>query len=331
MNTLPRRYQSVRRLTARLAFLPFLLCLIGCASERPGAAALANRGGEAVRGVQSAMLENRAGLDRLIEQRAALEALTGRNPLSDQAKASIARIQQSLDLRVRMLGDLADVYQAWLDLAQYDAAGEFSTGMTTLAGSVNAFATTVGNDTQPITDAMTTLIGQTAAMVAIGDQNAKLKEASEISRKSLEQVIELLNAEENIHVSVREELVRKSEQTSNALVETGIGSPLPILEQLLGEQGYAFDQAAAKRALADATQGPKLMQAADAVAKTRTQRRVSQQRVVYKQSVAVLESLRDEQNSFEQGQAPSIDSITTELKMLQVLIETITEVAREHR
>lgn len=120
--------------------------------------------------------------------------------------------------------------------------------------STNAFAKTVGSNTDVVPAAEASLVKALAGSVATAAQAEKLKQSSKAIRRILEKIVPLLEKEKSIYASIDRVVADTQANTAGELWGIGIGDPDPILSRELGHFGIDNDSKQALKFLASGGQ-----------------------------------------------------------------------------
>lgn len=313
----------IRRIAALLLLLTIAV-VAGCGTvDRGSAKELSSQGNKFASTTATAALASQEEFNRYLEGKYLVAALANQDKPTPQMTADVERVAKSSAARKEMLKRLGDVYSRLGDLASYDAAGEVESSVNGFTGAVNAFATSVGAKTPPISDITGKISSAGAGWLADYAQSQKLKTASALIRERLVSARDLLKREKTLLVSIREEMDEGSGKAALALWNKGVGFPEPILREQLGDYGLTYDAKQAAAAVSDPKVSDAFKTAIKDIVQARTKRQVEMQGSAMSDTIAGFDDLIAAHVKLEAGEQLSLESLTTRLAQMRGFVEEI--------
>ena len=229
-------------------------------------------------------------------------------------------IQEELTKRSLVFERLADLYDAFGELAGLDAGGQTEKALGDLSGAINEYAKQI-KQKPPISSDATAVISKIGGLVAREIQKAKIKEASIQTRTRVDALVQLLE-----NPSVRKQLVRyrrflfSNRKTAfEILWDEGVYDPKPIFDDFGEDAGLAVRKDVAERIKPDSKLGKALTEVLD----KRLEMKSELIQRGYDDSIEALKQLVKEHEKLEQG-APldlaRLRTIAAELRSIAVLL-----------
>jgi hypothetical protein len=317
-----------------------LMLAAGCASvNRTSAARLATEGGVVAKTAQNSIGGMRGGLDLYVESEFLNAPLTHRPFPTPAMLGDITRAADALRRREAVFSDLAKTYTAFGNLATYDAGAEVESALGGLTGSINEYAKIVSPASTPISAVAGSILSRGGGLLARRAQERKIRRGSEAIRSRLETFRELLNAEAEIHTSVRARLVAQGGNTTRSLWTMGLVRPDAILQQHVGSFGFTYDSAALNRLqqrepppARSASAPPRhslaaLQMGLDSVLTLRVRRRMEVEGLVVRETIGGLDELITAHKKLERGVPLNVETLTGHLSAMRTYLDQLREMS----
>lgn len=172
---------------ARIAFLSFCLACGACSTLNLEAArALSATGQEAAVKIKAAAFASDTEYSRAMDAEALFHG-AARNEGSElykQLKASYAAVNNEIAKRAQVVAALADFYEAFGELAKYDASGETQAALTGLGTAIDSYRKDVLN-AGPLSQDTVGLVVHVGGLIAAERQKEMVRQASAAVRPKL--------------------------------------------------------------------------------------------------------------------------------------------------
>jgi len=311
-----------RRFFAILVLSVVALLAIGCSSvSKDDASTLATNGANFASTTVAGTLSTQAELQRYIEGRYIVGALTGENTPTQNEVVNINRIITARACRAHLFQALTATYQSFGNLAAYDTSGQVGKSMTGLIDATNAYAKVLGADANPISSGIESLVSATAEQIADQIQKGKVKRASEILRSQLQNIRNLMAKEQDFWLLAQDGVIHGSGKVAIELWKHNVADPSSILQDQLGQFGLTYDTAGAKAAVA--TSRPAFEKAIDNIIASRVQYQVDLQAVVFIQMLQTLDGLIAEHTKLEAGKPVDLATLTANVDALIAFVNEV--------
>ncbi len=345
--TVPRGGSGIARFARAWRSLPLRTGLItlsallasACSSiSLQSAVALGNTGVQTSTTYQQAITVISPGLDNFLEGQymlAALDPAKYSEPDNNLVN-SVNQIQSALSARAVLLGRLSQLYTSFTALASYDASGQVKSGLTSLDGAINNYASALGAASPAISSAADSAISDTGGLIASEIQKHMVLKASEAIVPRLNAISGLLAKENASYAALQEEITRGLRDTSLALWEHGIGAPDPILSSQIGSFGLTYVigsyAQACKNVVALAQEGCRKQ--FDIAIKKAVQNRAARVAALQAQSIAsnqaALNGLIAAHGEFEKGKPLDLAAITEQLATIGSIVDEISNAQKSN-
>jgi len=312
--------QAVRAPSGFWLFRLGLLCLLtslGCGGVNvQSAARLSQQALQATQSLSVQLEGTRQGLLTYVEGQALASPLIGTEPLSKSALCHLQSVQQSLRLRLRVVGKLSLAYEHMQELTQAAQQSESESILDNLmveldrADYLTDPPLVEGCPEQPSAASpkppelsQPALVSQPGLRVGLS-KGKTLELASQKIRLVLAQLVTLLRAELPLYVSVQQQQLQSRQVLARALLVRGLLTPGELLTNQLAGLGLRWDELAFSQQSATFTaQQKKDLQAALVAAlQQRGQQLRLQEAARLEQHVQILEALARQHVSLERGQ-----------------------------
>ncbi len=329
-----------RSLPLRTGLITLLALLASACSSisLQSAVALGNTGVQTSTTYQQAITVISPGLDNFIEGQymlAALDPAKYSEPDSNLVN-SIKQIQSALSARAVLLGRLSQLYTSFVALASYDASGQVKSGLTSLDGAINNYASALGAASPPISSVADSAISDTGGIIASEIQKRMVLKASEAIVPRLNAISGLLATENSKYVALQDEITRGLRDTTLVLWEHGIGAPDPILSSQIGSFGLTYVTGsyaqACKNVVAAAQDGCKKQfdTAIEKAVENRAARVAALQAQLIASNQAALNGLIAAHGEFEKGKPLDLAAITEQLATIGSVIDDINNAQKSN-
>jgi len=230
-------------------------------------------------------------------------------------------IQLELAKRSVVFDKLADLYDAFSELAGLDAGAQTEKALGDLSGAITAYATQI-KQPAPLSSDATAAISKIGGIIATEIQKAKIKEASILIREKVD-VFEQLLGNKLVRAQItgfRDFLASDREAAFLKLWDAGVYDPKPLLDDFGTDAGLVAQNNAAALIKSD----PKLSKALREVVNKRLKR--SQFNLIeksYDESLSALRHLVLEHEKLEKGEPldlTRLQTIVAELRGIAVLL-----------
>jgi len=329
---------SLSDLSGWLVTLLALLASACSSISLQSAVALGNTGVQTGTTYQQAITVISPGLDNFLEGQYMLAAL-------DPAKYSapdnnllnnVKQIESALSARAVLLGRLSQLYTSFVALASYDASGQVKSGLTSLDGAINNYASVLGAASPPISSVADTAISDAGGIIASEIQKHMVLKASEAIVPRLNAISGLLANENAKYAALQDEITRGLRDTALVLWEHGIGAPDPILSSQIGSFGLTYVTGsysqACKNGVAAAQQVCK--DQFDAAIKKAVENRAARVAALQAQSItsnqAALNGLIAAHGELEKGKPLDLTAITEQLTTIRGVIDDINNAQKSN-
>jgi hypothetical protein len=326
-------------LPCRLCILGLLAMLAGCSADLTDATNIATTGQTLSNQAANSLSASSDNLNSFLESQYFGSGLTSNDPtlnlpklpanitpippVDPQLIASVTVIQAALAQRVEMLNQLNDLYVAYGNLAKYDASKEVQTAVSGVVTSANALDKSLHPDeTSPaISQADSNLIDQAAGAIAGAAQQQELVKGSYAIRLVLEKVIPVLASEKAVYDDFNTHILISKIQVTETLWTMGLGSPDAILQAQLGSFGITYDPK--QLASIDPAFKPRIAAAVDQDLKWQQTRATQLMSSTIGATIQAMQDLDTSQKQFENGQPVSIQSVQTDIQVLQTYVQLL--------
>jgi len=247
----------------------------------------------------------------------------GGTTASDKYKAILqmyGNIHQELAKRAMVFEGLADVYDAFGELAAFDAAEQTEAALGNLGGAIEEYAMQL-KQSPPVSSGTTAVIANIGGLVAAEAQKAKIKEASIQIRARVDTFLQLLGS-----ALVREQmtgfrslLISDVKAALNILWDAGVYDPKPLLDEIGAAGGLAAQKDAAQLVKSN-------VELRRALGEVLDQRLAGQMELIaqgYDASLAALRQLTAQHKKLEEGEPLDLTrlrAISAQLRSIVVLL-----------
>lgn len=228
------------RKTGRLSMLLAVvilssILLAGCANQTLTAGAgLASAGQTAASQMSDSVSVSSSSLQQVRSALAFEDGYNHQIGASQNLQGQIATYQKNLAIYSKMLLSLHSAYAALGSLSGYNAAGNFSTAISGLAGDVNAFAKATGSKTPPLPSYAGNVVGAVGGQALAYYQGQRVKKASSKISEQLSQIITILSEPQvrNRVVPAQQLIQGDINQAATTLFNAHLYSYAPLVDQL---------------------------------------------------------------------------------------------------
>lgn len=302
------------------------------------AVALGNTGVQTGTTYQQAITAISPGLDNFLEGQYMLAAL-------DPAKYSapdnnlvnnVKQIQSALSARAVLLGRLSQLYTSFVALASYDASGQVESGLTSLDGAINNYASILGAASPPISSVANAAIGDAGGIIASEIQKHMVLKASEAIVPRLNAISGLLASENSKYAALQDEITRGLRDTALVLWEHGIGAPDPILNSQIGSFGLTYVTGSYSQACENGVAAAQQVckDQFDAAIRKAVENRAAKVAALQAQSItsnqAALNGLIAAHGEFEKGKPLDLTAITEQLATIRDVIDDLNNAQKNN-
>lgn len=295
------------------------------------AVALGNTGVQTATTYQQAITAISPELDNFLEGQYMLAALEpAKYSAPDNSLAnSVKQIQSALSARAVLLGRLSQLYTSFVALASYDASGQVKSGLASLDGAINNYATTLGATAPPISSVADSAISEAGGIIGSNVQKHMVVKASEAIVPRLNAISGLLANENSKYAALQDEITRGLRDTALVLWEHGIGVPDPIFSSQIGSFGLTYAAGSYSQACknGDAASQKVCKDQFDAAIKVAVETRAARVAALQAQSLAsnqaALNGLIAAHGEFEEGKPLDLTAITEQLATIRGVIDGI--------
>lgn len=141
-------------------------------------------------------------------------------------------------------------------------------------------------------------------------QVSRIKSASELIRIKLAQFRDLIEQEKQIYMNVQQVILYSASRTAVALYSSGIGSPHPILEELVGDMGFEYRPEEKQLANLSKEQREKLQKGIELVVNTKIAHRIQQEQNTFNDMIQGMTELITQHQKLENGESLDLSNIT---------------------
>jgi hypothetical protein len=335
------RFAGTWKLLWLHAGLVTLLALMASACSSislQSAVALGNTGVQTSTTYQQAIAVISPGLDNFLEGQymlAALDPAKYSEP-NNSLVNSIKQIQSALSARAVLLGRLSQLYTSFVALASYDASGQVKSGLTSLDGAIDNYASALGSASPLISSAADSAISDAGGIIASEIQKHMVLKASEAIVPRLNAISGLLATENSKYGALQDEITRGLRDTTLVLWEHGVGAPDPILSSQIGPFGLTYVTGsyaqACKNVVAAAQDGCKKQfdSAIEKAVGNRAARVVALQGQSIASNQAALNGLIAAHGEFEKGKPLDLTAITEQLAAISAVVADINSAQKSN-
>ena len=235
----------------RLPVIALLLLVAACATVPRGPALTLAEAGQQTSEVAANSFEtisNDVGLKlqrqlvRSVAVKCAPEATQCDAAVISEAQAAQFEEDQALaktlQLRARAITALGAAYKALGAEARYDAPGELEAAVSSLFGSVNAFASAVALPTAPL-DFAGQIVAKAAAVGAARAQTKRLVQGSVMIREANARLAAALEHEAATDQQIADTMARVRKNLIKSLIDNGCADPMPFIAEFEKPLGLA--------------------------------------------------------------------------------------------
>jgi hypothetical protein len=232
-------------------------------------------------------------------------------------------VRREFTARSIVFDELAQLYDAFGDLAGIDAAQEVETALGQLNGAITAYAKQM-NLSPPVSGDTANAIAKIGGLVAGEIQKAKIKKASTLIRGEVEEFGKLLgNPLVRTQITSFRELLQKNAAAALIMLwEGGALDPKPILDDMGSPAGLT----ASKEAEKVLTNKPLLKNGLTLVLEQRLSRQSNLIDQTYAASLQALNRLAAEHKKLEEDQELDLARLRQTAAELRTLVELITKI-----
>jgi len=241
-------------------------------------------------------------------------------PVPEQLSREYQSLRQELNARRAVFASLGQVYEAFYNLALYNAAGALDAAISGLGDTVNGYAKTL-HKTALLSTQEKASITRISGLAAVRVQKRRIAKASVLIRSRLEQLAELL---EDPLVKAQLTAFNQNLSAERAaavalLWEQGLLDPTPLINELGSEAGFKAGKDATKIIASPA--GTNVKEALSLVVRMRLARRADLIEEGYAASVKIIRELIARHRELEHGAELS----PSELRRMTAGLQLITD------
>jgi predicted ATP-grasp superfamily ATP-dependent carboligase len=224
-------------------------------------------------------------------------------------------------LQVAMFRELAATYQAFGDLASYDASGQVESGLKDLTAAGNNYIKAVNPGAPGIPSVVSGIITGVGGFIAEEAQKKKVHAASVLIRERLERIAPAFRAHTDLYSSIREEQIGRSYEVAVALWCIGVADASAISRSFLEDSGLTVragggNPSSQYKAAYD--------QGVENVLKSRSDRALRVIEVAYSEAMQSLDELIKEHEKLEAGAPITAEQLSERIKRIRTLLEAVT-------
>lgn len=319
-----RRVLPLRRVGPATVLLVAALVTAACSGLSVGAARqLAVTGRETAVLAKQTSVVSEKDYARALDGEAMQHGASGNLEKLEEIVTTYDDVRRELANRAIVFDRLADLYDAFGDLAGIDAAHEVETAIGKLNGAIGDYAKQM-KLTPPVSSDATNAIATIGGLVAAEIQKAKLKKASALIRGELEQFAKLLdNPLVRTQVTGFRRLLQQDAAAGLIILwEGGALDPKPLLDDMGSPAGLA----AAKEAQQVLTSKPLLKNGLTAVLRQRLSRQSDLIDQGYAASLQALNRLAREHKKLEEEQPLDLARLREVVGQLRTVVELLTRI-----
>ncbi len=326
--------KSIVNSASKIRVLMFVSCVAfmasACASINIDSAKTLGKAGRsvAVQTQQNIMVSDKEYL-RARDSEALLHGYSGttQSTLYMQLLNSYDEIQQELAKRSVVFEKIANLYDAFGELASLDAGAQTEKAIGELSGAITEYAKQVKQPV-PLSDSATTLISKTGGMVATQIQKAKIRETSTQIREKVDAFRQLLENKlvREQMTGFREALASSRKAAFIMLWDAGVYDPKPLFDEFGQDAGLV----AQNNVAALIKSNPQLGNAVKEVLDKRLAR--SQFNLIekaYDVSLAALKNLVSEHKKLEDGELLDLARLQATVAELRGIVVLLGKVKNE--
>lgn len=240
----------------------------------------------------------------------------------ERTSSYVEDIQLRLTARRAVFRKLSQMYSAFKELSDYDAAGEFETAVDGLFTAVKGYHDAVGSTN--LDPRVTTIIAPVVGWLTRGAQAKKIVLASEQIRTTLGTTIALMEVELDDYNDMLEASALANAKVAKKLFERGIGRPHPILRSHLGSFGIEYNDS-------DYTQLPPLdkeivQRAVFLVVDLRMKRQIALSKNLFASQLDALRELVILHKSVEKKSWPDMTQLVAYLIEIRTTVDKLNEI-----
>jgi len=242
-------------------------------------------------------------------------------PTQDQVTQA-GQLQKALDMRAGLMRQLAKTYSTFNALAAYDASGEAEGAIKGLTGAVNAYAKALDKP-QPISSTADIVIQAAAGAILREAQASRLRQASVLIRTRLEVFQKLLGDEAETYKGLAQVLASSATRTTLELYKVGIGSPHPIIAELIATPGFEYRLSEQQLRQVKPEDAQKIRLGVERIVERRMDKQAQSEQALIGDTQDGVQALITEHTRFEAGEALNLASLSAIIEKFRGIVDQI--------